>query len=180
MDTAINIKKDNKFKAISYISYFLLCFSIVAKDYFSISVSINTLPFMPEMSLSGVNQTALTVLTFALHSILYGLWVEILSRFVCNSIIRVSFSTINKYQFISIFKGIVAVANLLLGLFNLMYFAMPFTFRLQPLIEIIMLSITFVVMYVIFYKKYLNKKSAPVIFLSLAIPLGLYFILIAV
>ncbi len=180
MDTKQDIKKNNTYKTISYITYFLLCFSIVAKDYFSTSVSINTLPFMPEMSLAGVNPTALTVLTFALHSILYALWVEILARFVCNSIMRVSFSTINKYQFISIFKGVVAVSNLLLGLFNFMYFAMPFTFRLQPLIEIIMLAITFAILYAIFYKKYLNKKSAPVIFLSLAIPLGLYFILIAV
>ena len=180
MDTKTIKNKDTNFKVISYVTYFLLCLSIVAKDYFSISESINTLPYMQEINLQGVNPTALTVLTFALHSVLYALWVEVLSRFVCNSVMRVSFNTINKYQFISVFKGVVAGANLLIGAFNFMFFAMPFTFRLQPLIEILMLSITFLILYIIFYKKYLNKKSAPVIFLSLAIPLGLYFILLAV
>ena len=175
-----NVKKQKSLNWLSYVSYFVLCFTIVAKDYFAISMSINTLPYLDAFGELNVDPTVMTVMTFALHSILYALWVELFARFVYNSIARVSFSNVERYKFISIFKFIVAGVNMLLGLFNIMYFMYPFTFRLSAVIEVVVLTITFSIMYLIFYKKYLNKKSAPVIFLSMALPLAVYFIILAI
>lgn len=173
---------ESNLRLLSYFTFMLLCLSMVVKDFYQVSVTINTLPYYSDLSvdLTNVNATWISVFVFAGYALLYGGIVEILSRFVANSIMRVSFNTINKYKFISVFKLILTGVNLLIGCFNFMYFEMPFTYSLQTIVEIVFLSVTFAVMFVIFYKKYLNKKSAPVIFLSMALPLSIYFIFLAI
>lgn len=167
------VNNETKYKVISVVSYLVVCLSIVAKDYYSMSLTVNTFPLIAGVSLSPA-------LVYTMYALLQGFFVEFLSRFVCNSVIRVSFSTVNKNQFISVFKFIVAGVNVLLGFFNFLYFIKPYTFRLHAVIEVVALTVLFSIIYAVIYKKYLNKKSAPVIFLSLAIPLGIYFIMIAI
>ncbi len=178
----VDVKSEKTMKVFSHITFILLCLSIAAKDCFSINSTINTLPYMSNLAIdvTSANIVGASVLVYIFYGLIYGAMVEILSRFVCNSIIRVSFNEVNKYRFISTFKLVVTVANLLLALFNVMYFYLPFTFKLQPVIEIVFLAVTFSVIYAICYKKYLNKKSAPVIFMSMAMPLSIYFIMVAI
>ena len=178
----IDWNSESNLKIMSCISFIVLCFSMVAKDYYQISATINTLPYYSNLSIdfNSINAVMLSVMVFMGYAILYSGIIEILSRFVGSSIIRVSFKSINKYRFITIFKLIVAGANFIMGCFNFMYFDMPFTFSLQPIIEMIVLSVTFAIIFAICYKKYLNKKSAPVIFLSMALPLSIYFIVLAI
>ena len=167
------INTEKKYKILNWVSYFVLCLSLVAKDYFSINATLNTFPLISDVDMNPV-------LVFMMYALLNGLFVEFLSRFVCNTVMRVSFSDINKDKFVSVFKFIVVTANILVSFFNFMYFIMPYTFRLHSIIEIVSMAIVFSIIFAIIYKKYLNKKSAPVVFLSLAIPLGLYFVMIAI
>lgn len=177
-----NINSDKSLKILSYVSFFVLCLSLIAKDYFDLASTINTLPYYTDISidLTSANITIVTIGMFLIYALMYGGLIEILSRFVANSIIRVSFAEVKKYKFISSFKFILAIANFILALFNIMYFSLPFTFRLEPVITIVVLALTFGVMYAVIYKKYLNQKSAPVVFMSMALPLAIYFIVLAV
>ncbi len=178
----VDLKSEKTMKIFSYLTFFLLCLSIAAKDCFSINSTINTLPYMSNfvIDITSANIVGASVMVYIFYSLIYGAIVEILSRFVCNSITRVSFNQVYKYRFITIFKLVVITANLVIACFNFMYFNLPFTFKLQPVIEISFLAITFGIIYAICYKKYLNKKSAPVIFMSMALPLSIYFIMVAI